>query len=168
MMPSGGLDMNTNKAAVKVRITAVILMVSCLFSLSSCYKEPVIEKSNSNSEINEYIEELVGIDLSPYMAESEMEVEKGNDEFAYIKIHLVYKTEAKVTEILKKETRIDDNPVIKIPAFKNHPYAIELKKMDLTGHYIQVKEGKLLSRDINIYTTRNPDNHNDRYVFIFG
>ena len=68
--------MNTNKAAVKVRITAVILMVSCLFSLSSCYKEPVIEKSNSNSEINEYIEELVGIDLSPYMAESEMEVEK--------------------------------------------------------------------------------------------
>lgn len=159
--------MNTNKAA-KTRITSLILILCCVFSLCSCYKEPVIEKTDSSSQISNYVENLTGVDLSPYIAQAEMEVSKGNEEFSYIKITLSYNTSKAVTKILKEKTRMDDNPEVKIPYFSNHPFAVELKGDDmlLTGHYIKVKEENTFhTRDIDIYTTKNGNLY---YVFIFG
>ena len=159
--------MNTDKATKK-RITSFILIICCLLSLCSCYKEPVIEKSDSKIHINEYIVDLIGVELMPYMYQAEMEVEKGTYEFAYIKITLSYNTSKAVTKLLKEKTHVDDSPEVTIPAYKNHPFAAELKAEDmvLTGHYIWVKQEKLVdTRDINIYTTQK---NNYYYVFIFG
>lgn len=158
--------MNKDRTAVITRITAVILLVSCLFSLSSCYKEPTVSKTNLSTEISDYIKDLTGLDLSLYIFEAEMEVEKGNEERAYIKINLNYNMAKDVTALLKEKTHVDDSPVLKIPAFKNHPYAVEMKEMKITGHYILVKEVDLFhSRDLDIYTARNGELS---YVFIFG
>lgn len=158
---------------MKTRITALILIISCLFSLCSCQTEPTIEKETSTYQITRYVLDLTGIDFTPYLADAEMEIEKKNkSEFAYIKLHLYFKKAEEVTNILKAETNMDDAPYIRIPAFKNHRYRQELMDMPrFTGHYITVKTGGSLteSRHIDIYTcNEGVDNGREYYVYIFG
>lgn len=148
------------------RITALILMICCLFSLSACNKEPVITKTSSIYQINLYVKDLTGIELNPYIAEAEMEIEKDDREYSRIKITLVRKTAPDVTKILKENTNIDDGPYIVLPDYKNHPYALEMKEKTITGHYMKVKQGKVMgSRDLAIYTA---EDDKASYVFIFG
>lgn len=149
-----------------VRMTAVMLTFVCLFSLCSCQKTPTIEKSYSIYEVNNYVRDFLDIDIGPYIAEAEMEIEKGDSEYARIKIHLMLNADAKVTEILKAKTHVDDSPFIKIPDYKGHPYARELQDMDVYAHYIKVIQGKVASsRDTDIYTVSA---ENGGYVYIFG
>ena len=156
---------------MKTRITAVILIVCCLFSLCSCQTEPVIEKETSTYQITKYILELTGIDFTPYLADAEMELEKKNkEEFAYIKLHLYFKKAEEVDKLLKEETNVDDAPFIRIPAFKGHRFAKELVSMKFTGHFITVKTGGLTeSRHIDIYTcNEGQGDGREYYVYIFG
>jgi len=157
---------------MKTRIAAIILIISCLLSLCSCETEPTIENSKSIYQINSYVLDITGLDLNPYIAEAEMDVEKKNaEEFSYIKIHQRYNVSKEVTALLKKETNVDDAPFIRIPYFKNHRFANEMLEMEITGHYITVKTGGSLteSRHIDIYTAyTGQGNGKDYYVFIFG
>ena len=157
---------------MKKRITAAVLMICCLLSLCSCSTEPTIEKSSSMYDVTRYVIELLGIDFTPYLAEAEMEIEKSTGyEFAYIKLHLYFKKSAEVTGILKKETNVDDAPYVRLPSFKNHQYAQELKEMVFTGHYMYVKTGSNLteSRKIDIYTGFvGQGNGKEYYVYLFG
>ena len=147
-------------------MAAVMLIFACLFSLCSCHKTPTIEKSYSVNEVNKYVKDFLDIDIGSYIAEAEMEIEKGDSEYARIKIRLVTNADKKVTEILKANTHVDDSPFIKIPDYKNHPYALELKDLDVYAHYIKVVQGKLTgSRDTDIYTAST---ERGGYVYIFG
>lgn len=163
--------MKTAGAAIMTRVTSVILIICCLFSLCSCETEPTIEKETSIYQVTRYVLDLTGIDFTPFLAEAEMEIEtKNKEEFAYIKLHLYYKKQADVTLLLKEETNVDDAPFVRIPAFKNHRYAQELKAMRFTGHYITVKTGKLTeSRHIDLYTcNEGQGNGREYYLYIFG
>ena len=156
---------------MKTRITAIALMISCLLSLCSCSSEPTIEKSTSTYQVTRYVLDLINIDFTPYLADSEMEIEKKtSSEFAYIKLHLYFKKSAEVTQLLKKETNVDDAPTVRLPMY-NHRYVQELKDMTFTGHYMYVKTGGDLteSRKFNIYTGYvGEGNGKEYYVYIFG
>jgi len=157
---------------LKTRITALILIISCLFTLCSCQTEPTVEKETSTYQITRYVMNLIDIDFTPYLADAEMEIEKQNNkEFAYIKLHLYYKKAEDVNIILKEETNVDDAPYVRIPAFKNHQYRQELMAMKFTGHYIKVKTGGDLteSRHIDLYTCfEGQGDGREYYLYIFG
>lgn len=158
--------MNSCKTSLAVRMTAVMLTFACLFSLCSCHKTPTIEKSDSVYAVSNYVKDFLDIDFGGYIADAEMEIEKGDKEYARIKIHLIKNADAKVTEILKANTHVDDSPFIEIPRYKDHPYALEMKEMDVYAHYIKVIQGKIAgSRDTDIYSAST---ERDSYVFIFG
>ena len=157
---------------MKTRITAAVLIISCLLSLCSCSSEPTIEQSSSTYQVTRYVLELVNIDFTPYLADAEMEIERAtNSEFAYIKLHLYYKKSYDVTQLLKNETNVDDSPTVRLPPYKNHRFAQELKEMVFTGHYMYVKTGGDLteSRKINLYTGYfGEGNGKEYYVYLFG
>lgn len=157
---------------MKTRITAIVLMISCLLSLCSCSSEPTVEKSTSTYQVTRYVLDLINIDFTPYLADSEMEIERtSTTEFVYIKLHLYFRKSTEVTQLLKKETNPDDSPYVRLPAYNNHRFAKELKDLTFTGHYMYVKTGGDLteSRKINIYTGYLGEGEGkEYYVYIFG
>ena len=61
---------------------------------------------------------------------------------AFIKIRLKDDTVEKVREVLGKTTAKEDEPMEPIPMYQDHPYALELKKMNVTDHFKRVVSGK--------------------------
>ncbi len=158
--------MRTVSSHITSRILAVILALSAFVSLCACSaltgkKE---ETTDSIKDINEYIKELTEVNIGDYFAEAEMNSKKSSsEETANIRIRLNENTVEKVREILDMHTARGSDT---IPRYQDHPYALEMKKMSVTDHYIRVVSGKnVKSRPVNFYIAEYGGEY---YVFIFS
>lgn len=89
-----------------------------------------------------------------------------SEESANIRIRLNEDTVEKVREILDMKTAGGSDTIDTIPGYQDHPYALEMKKMNLTDHYKRVVSGKnVKSRPVNFYIAENGGEY---YVFIFS
>ncbi|MBR3465094.1 MAG: hypothetical protein IKH23_08455 [Clostridiales bacterium] len=158
--------MRTVSSHITSRILAVILALSAFVSLCACSaltgkKE---ETTDSIKDINEYIKDLTEVNIGDYFAEAEMNSKKSSsEETAKIRIRLNENTVEKVREILDMHTARGSDT---IPGYQDHPYALEMKKMSVTDHYIRVVSGKnVKSRPVNFYIAEYGGEY---YVFIFS
>ena len=161
--------MRTVSSHITSRILAVILALSAFVSLCACSaltgkKE---ETTDSIKDINEYIKDLTEVNIGDYFAEAEMDSKKSSsEETANIRIRLNENTVEKVREILDMHTARGSDTIDTIPGYQDHPYALEMKKMNVTDHYIRVVSGKnVKSRPVNFYIAEYGGEY---YVFIFS
>lgn len=159
--------MRTTTSHSASRITALVLALAAFVSLCACSAKPGQKTTDSIKDINEYIKDLTEVDIGDYFAEAEMDSKKSSsEESANIRIRLNEDTVEKVREILDMKTARGSDTIDTIPGYQDHPYALEMKKMNLTDHYIRVVSGKnVKSRPVNFYIAENGGEY---YVFIFS
>ena len=151
------------------RITALVLAFSAIICLCACSTLPGQKQApvTSKKDISDYIEELTEVDIGDYFAEAEMELERSaSKETANIRIRLNENTVEKVYEILGMRIEKEPEPMAPIPGYQDHPYAVEMKKMNVTAHYKRVVSGKnVKSRPINFYIAEKDGEY---FVFVFS
>ena len=155
------------------RILVVVLAVFAFVPLCACYVKydrgqgQGQKPDNSLIGVSDDILELAAADIDPYIKDSEMETSKTSTGVsAFIKIRLKDDTVEKVREVLGKTTAKEDEPMEPIPMYQDHPYALELKKMNVTDHFKRVVSGKnVKSHPINYYIAEKDGKY---YVFVFA
>jgi hypothetical protein len=161
------LHMRTTTSHSASRITALVLALAAFICLCACSAKPGQKTTDSIKDINEYIKDLTEVDIGDYFAEAEMDSKKSSsEESANIRIRLNEDTVEKVREILDMKTARGSDTIDTIPGYQDHPYALEMKKMNLTDHYKRVVSGRnVKSRPVNFYIAENDGEY---YVFIFS
>ena len=149
------------------RILAVLMSALVIASLCACSLFNTTKTTTDPKEINNYIKDLTGADIGSYFAECEMEIKKENgEEYAKARIRLNENTIEKVDEILSMHIGKEEGGVSPIFGYQDHPYAVEVKKMNVTTHFQMFTQGnKVKTRDINIYLAQDGD---DWYFFMFS
>lgn len=154
------------------RVLAVMLAFVAFASLCACtvvkYGQDQLDKPDASLKaINDDIYELAAADIDPYIKDSEMETSKTSTGVsAFIKIRLKDDTVEKVREVLGKTTAKEDEPMEPIPMYQDHPYALELKKMNVTDHFKRVVSGEnVKNHPINYYIAEKDGKY---YVFVFA
>lgn len=161
--------MSTLSSGTTNRILAVVLALAAFVFLCACsaLKGRKESKTDSIKDINEYIENLTEVDIGDYFAEADMDSKRSSsEETANIRIRLNENTVEKVREILDMRTARGSDTIDSIPGYQDHPFALEMKKMNVTDHFIRVVSGKnVKSRPVNFYVAENDGEY---YVFIFS
>ena len=154
------------------RVLAVLLAVAAFASLCACtvvkYGQDRLDKPDASLKaVNDDIWELAAAEIDPYAYDSEMETSKTKTGVsAYIKIRLKDDTVEKVREVLGKVASKEEEPMEPIPMYQDHPYALELKKMNVTDHYKRVVSGKnVKSHPVNFYIAEKDGKY---YVYGFA
>lgn len=152
------------------RRVLVVVLVVALMSLCGCYVKYGRDKradNNSLKVVHDDIWELAAADIDPYIYDSEMETSKSETGVSsFIKMRLKDGTVEKVRSVLGKVSSREEDPMAPIPMYQDHPWALELKKMEVTDHYKRVVSGdKVKSRPINYYIAEKDGKY---YVFGFA
>ena len=161
--------MRNNTSHITVRIPVLAIALAAFLSLCACSALPGKHQANvtSKKDISDYIEELTEVDIGDYFAEAEMELKNSfSEETAKIRIRLSDNTVEKVYEIMDMRIEKEPEPMEPIPGYQDHPYAVEMKKMNVTAHYKRVVSGKnVKSRPVNFYIAESEGQY---YVFVFS
>ena len=149
------------------RILAVLMAALVTASLCACSVFNTTKTTTDPKEISNYIKDLTGADIGSYFAECEMEIKKENsEEYAKARIRLTENSIEKVDEILSMHIGKEEGGVSTIFGYQDHPYAVEVKKMNVATHFQMFTSGnKVKTRDINIYLAQDGD---DWYFFMFA
>lgn len=149
------------------RITALILALAALASLCACSLKPGKKTTDSPKEISGYLKDHIGVNIGSYFEEAEMEYENTDSkETANIRIRLNENTIEKVEEIAGMHMAKEADPMSPVPGYQDHPYALEMKKMNITEHYVRAVAGKSSkSRLFDLYIAEDGGTY---YVFVFS
>ncbi len=175
-----GINQSAKHLIVK-RLTALVLAVSLIASISACAgntgSESTADENSRKESLNQVlvdkkihvkIKEMLGVDISDdYIDGAEMSVDKSADSYGKVKIQIKEGKDAELLQYLEstlgKFQEIDANQV---PRYQDHQYATELKQMHTIKHAVTFKSGTFVkSIDINVYMA---EMSGYKFLFIFG